>query len=143
MATVRIPPVLRAQTGGQTEVEVGGADVDLGLTAGLGAQHWWDANGCHGAETYRLPGAEELVVGELAQLGLRDLGRVGPADRAVWVAPHLELGEAGAERLEEQQAADQRLTDPKHELEHLVGLQQAHRPGPVSYTHLRAHETDS
>jgi molybdopterin synthase sulfur carrier subunit len=27
MATIRIPPVLRAQTGGQTEVEAGGSNV--------------------------------------------------------------------------------------------------------------------
>src|SRR5687767_14493238 len=39
--------------------------------------------------------AEELVVGELAQLRLGDLGRVVAADRARRVALDLELGEAG------------------------------------------------
>jgi len=38
MATIRIPPVLRAQTGGQTEVETGGADVGEVLRA-LTAAH--------------------------------------------------------------------------------------------------------
>src|SRR5215203_5589355 len=51
------------------------------------------------AETYRLAGAEELVVGELAELGVGDLGGVLATDRALGVAAHLELGEARAERL--------------------------------------------
>jgi molybdopterin synthase sulfur carrier subunit len=38
MATVRIPPVLRPQTGGQSEVEAGGSDVGEVLR-GLTAQH--------------------------------------------------------------------------------------------------------
>jgi MoaD family protein len=38
MATVRIPPVLRPQTGGQPEVEAGGADVGEVLRA-LTAAH--------------------------------------------------------------------------------------------------------
>jgi sulfur-carrier protein len=38
MATVRIPPVLRAQTGGRTEVEAGGADVGEVLRA-LTSEH--------------------------------------------------------------------------------------------------------
>jgi sulfur-carrier protein len=38
MATIRIPPVLRAQTGGQTEVEAAGADVGEVLRA-LTAAH--------------------------------------------------------------------------------------------------------
>lgn len=38
MATIRIPPVLRAQTGGQTEVEAGGANVGEVLRA-LTAEH--------------------------------------------------------------------------------------------------------
>jgi molybdopterin synthase sulfur carrier subunit len=38
MATVRIPPVLRQQTGGQTEVEAAGADVGEVLRA-LTAAH--------------------------------------------------------------------------------------------------------
>ena len=38
MATVRIPPVLRAQTGGQTEVEAAGSDVGEVLRA-LTAAH--------------------------------------------------------------------------------------------------------
>lgn len=33
MATIRIPPVLRAQTGGQTEVHAGGGDVGEVLRA--------------------------------------------------------------------------------------------------------------
>jgi sulfur-carrier protein len=38
MATVRIPPVLRPQTGGQSEVEAGGSDVGEVLR-GLTDQH--------------------------------------------------------------------------------------------------------
>jgi MoaD family protein len=38
MATIRIPPVLRAQTGGQTEVEVDGSNVGEVLRA-LTAEH--------------------------------------------------------------------------------------------------------
>jgi MoaD family protein len=38
MATIRIPPVLRAQTGGQTEVEAGGSNVGEVLRA-LTAAH--------------------------------------------------------------------------------------------------------
>ncbi len=38
MATIRIPPVLRAQTGGQTEVEAGGSNVGEVLRA-LTAEH--------------------------------------------------------------------------------------------------------
>lgn len=38
MATIRIPPVLRAQTGGQTEVETGGSNVGEVLRA-LTAEH--------------------------------------------------------------------------------------------------------
>jgi MoaD family protein len=38
MATVRIPPVLRAQTGGQAEVDLAGADVGEVLRA-LTAEH--------------------------------------------------------------------------------------------------------
>jgi sulfur-carrier protein len=38
MAMIRIPPVLRAQTGGKTEVEAGGADVGEVLRA-LAAEH--------------------------------------------------------------------------------------------------------
>jgi MoaD family protein len=38
MATIRIPPVLRAQTGGQTEVEAGGSSVGEVLRA-LTAEH--------------------------------------------------------------------------------------------------------
>jgi MoaD family protein len=38
MATIRIPPVLRAQTGGQTEVDVAGSDVGEVLRA-LTAAH--------------------------------------------------------------------------------------------------------
>ena len=38
MATVRIPPVLRAQTGGQTEVEAAGSNVGEVLRA-LTAEH--------------------------------------------------------------------------------------------------------
>jgi MoaD family protein len=38
MATIRIPPVLRAQTGGQTEVEAGGSNVGEVLRA-LASQH--------------------------------------------------------------------------------------------------------
>jgi sulfur-carrier protein len=38
MATIRIPPVLRAQTGGQTEVEAAGSDVGEVLRA-LTAAH--------------------------------------------------------------------------------------------------------
>ena len=38
MATIRIPPVLRAQTGGQTEVEVSGGNVGEVLRA-LTAEH--------------------------------------------------------------------------------------------------------
>jgi MoaD family protein len=38
MATVRIPPVLRAQTGGQTEVEASGSDVGAVLRA-LTSEH--------------------------------------------------------------------------------------------------------
>ena len=38
MATVRIPPVLRAQTGGQAEVEAAGSDVGEVLRA-LTAEH--------------------------------------------------------------------------------------------------------
>jgi sulfur-carrier protein len=38
MATIRIPPVLRAQTGGQTEVEVAGSNVGEVLRA-LTAEH--------------------------------------------------------------------------------------------------------
>ena len=53
----------------------------------------------------------ELVIGELAHLRLRDLLGVLAADRAIGVAADLELGEAGAECLVEEQAADQRLAD--------------------------------
>jgi len=38
MATIRIPPVLRTQTGGQTEVEAGGSNVGEVLRA-LTAEH--------------------------------------------------------------------------------------------------------
>jgi MoaD family protein len=38
MATIRIPPVLRAQTGGQTEIEAAGASVGEVLRA-LTAEH--------------------------------------------------------------------------------------------------------
>ena len=38
MATIRIPPVLRAQTGGQTEVEAGGSNVGEVLHA-LTSEH--------------------------------------------------------------------------------------------------------
>jgi sulfur-carrier protein len=38
MATVRIPPVLRPQTGGQTEIEAGGSNVGEVLRA-LTAEH--------------------------------------------------------------------------------------------------------
>jgi MoaD family protein len=48
MATVRIPPVLRPQTGGQSEVEAAGADVGEVLRA-LTAEH---------------PGTEEQLFGE-------------------------------------------------------------------------------
>ncbi|HEV7400710.1 MAG TPA: ubiquitin-like small modifier protein 1 [Solirubrobacterales bacterium] len=48
MATVRIPPVLRAQTGGQPEVEAAGSDVGEVLRA-LTADH---------------PGTEEQLFGE-------------------------------------------------------------------------------
>jgi molybdopterin synthase sulfur carrier subunit len=48
MATVRIPPVLRPQTGGQSEVEAAGADVGAVLRA-LIADH---------------PGTEEQLFGE-------------------------------------------------------------------------------
>ncbi len=46
--------------------------------------------------------AEQLVVRELAEVPIGDLGSVRAADRAVGVAPNLELGELGAERLEQQ-----------------------------------------
>ena len=52
--------------------------------------------------------AEQFVVRELAQVLVGDLGRVRATDRAVRVALDLELGELGAERLEQEQAADQR-----------------------------------
>jgi sulfur-carrier protein len=48
MATVRIPPVLRPQTGGQPEVEAAGSDVGEVLRA-LTAEH---------------PGTEEQLFGE-------------------------------------------------------------------------------
>src|ERR671918_1041196 len=67
-----------------------------------------------------LAGAEELVVRELAHLGLGDLLGVRTADRALGIAPHLELGEACAERVVEQQPPDQRLANPGGELDHLV-----------------------
>ena len=54
------------------------------------------------------PSQKRLVVGELAEVLVGDLGSVRAADRAVGVALDLELGELGAERLEEEQAADQR-----------------------------------
>jgi MoaD family protein len=52
MATVRIPPVLRPQTGGQAEVEASGASVGEVLRA-LIAQH---------------PGAEEQLFGTEGEL---------------------------------------------------------------------------
>ncbi|MDX6602560.1 MAG: sulfur-carrier protein [Solirubrobacterales bacterium] len=48
MATVRIPPVLRPQTGGQSEIEAAGSDVGEVLRA-LTAEH---------------PGTEEQLFGE-------------------------------------------------------------------------------
>src|SRR5512132_42092 len=58
-----------------------------------------------------LAGAEELVVRELAHLGRGNLLSIRAADRALGVPADLELGEAGPERVIEQQAPDQRLAD--------------------------------
>jgi sulfur-carrier protein len=52
MPTVKIPPVLRAQTGGESAVEVDGADVGAVLRA-LAAQH---------------PGTEKQLFGEGGEL---------------------------------------------------------------------------
>src|SRR5919107_1669105 len=59
--------------------------------------------------------AEGLVVREDAHLLVGDLVGGARADRAVRVAPDLELGERRAQRLVEEQAADQRLAGAGHE----------------------------
>src|SRR5699024_5585738 len=74
-------------------------------------------------------GAERLVVGEDAELVVGDLRRLARADRAFRVASHLQLGRRRAERVVDQQAADQRVTLADDELDDLGGLQQAHRAG--------------
>src|SRR5881394_3766280 len=102
--------------------DVGAGGVNLGLAPGLGTQYWWDANRCHRsaillkAACGGLAGAKSVVVRELAEILVGDLGRIGAANWAAGVAANLELGEAGAERLEEQKATDQRLADPQHQL---------------------------
>ena len=52
------------------------------------------------------------------------VGRVA-ADGAGGVAPNRDLVEGAGERVVEEQAADQRLADPEHELERLRALDRA------------------
>src|SRR5436309_3061505 len=56
---------------------------------------------------------------------LRDRGRL-PADGARRVAADLHLGEGGRERVDEEEAAHERLADPERQLERLARLALAH-----------------
>src|SRR2546430_2522024 len=70
-------------------------------------------------------GAQRLVVLELGRLEVDAVA----ADRAAFgVAPDLQLGELGGQRLEEQQPADERLALADDQLDRLVRLEQAHDP---------------
>src|SRR3982751_6702006 len=59
---------------------------------------------------------------------LRDR-RALTADGAVGVALERDLGERLLERVEEQQPADERVADPRRELERLIRLDRADDPG--------------
>ena len=98
------------------------AGFDLARAADLGAQRGRDANPDHVTPSW--PALAELdvvdVVGD---------GRVVAADRALGVAAEADLRELRLERVEEEQAADERLADPERELQRLVGLERADDPG--------------
>ena len=79
--------------------------------------------------------AAELVV--VDQLGD---GRVRAADGAVGVLAQLEGAEVHAERVDQQQAADERLADAEDELDDLGGLDDADRPGRMPRTPPSAQE---
>ena len=57
--------------------------------------------------------------------GLARGGGLFAADRAVRVAPQLELGELRLERIEQHEPAGERIADAEQHLERLVGLEQA------------------
>src|SRR3954451_704056 len=88
----------------------GAAGRDLLLAAGGRAQ---DRRDLHGRHTKRRSlargGAERFVVREDAHLLVGDLVGLPGAHRALRIAADLELGERRAERLVEQQSADERL----------------------------------
>ena len=67
--------------------------------------------------------AELLVVDELGHGGMR------AADRAVGILAQLELAEAHVERVDEEQAADERLAFAEDELDDLSGLDDADEAG--------------
>src|SRR3954471_16551472 len=72
-------------------------------------------------------GAERLVVGEHAHLLVADRVGLAGADRALRVAADLELRRRGAERVVDQQPADERVALAGDQLDDLGRLEQAHR----------------
>ena len=72
---------------------------------------------------------EGFVVRESSELGLGHFDRVRTTDRTGRITPYLQLGESRTESFVKQQAADQRLTDAEHQLDHFIGLEQAHDAG--------------
>src|SRR5271170_7262597 len=67
--------------------------------------------------------AKFVVVYQLRDRGMR------AADRAIGILAQLEFAELHAQRVDQQQAADERLTHAENQLDHFGGLHHAHQTG--------------